>query len=278
MENIKIESLRPGPDLEKLVKIQKAVWKHKDIDLTPVHHFHISIKTGSILLGVYVDGILAGFVYSFPAVFASKWAQHSHLLAVLPEYQGRKLGKMLKWAQRDRALELGYDLVTWTFDPLQSRNANLNLHTLGAEVKSYLPDFYGDTASLQIAQGLRTDRLFVEWKIKEDRVACLSGGEIKNRDTTELALALERSSLEDGPFHPSKPCLSLNAGRLGVEIPRDIFRFGSLPGIVGQWQNALKILLEHYLSRGYRGVDFVFGERCFYILEKRVMSGFKDKK
>lgn len=269
MEKIKIKPLTPGPDLEKLTAIQKAVWKHEDIDLTPVHHFRISIKTGSILLGAYVEGELAGFVYSFPAVFDSRIAQHSHLLAVLPEYQGKKLGKKLKWAQREKSLELGYDLVTWTFDPLQSRNANLNLHTLGAEARSYLADFYGPTASLQPLPGLRTDRLFVEWAVKGKKVVRRRAGEKNCRSEEIIPMALERSHSEEESSHPVKPRLNENGRRLGVEIPPDFSRFASKPDFVAGWQDAVKTVMEHYFSRGYVCVDFTFGNRCFYILEKR---------
>ena len=91
-------------EFEKLLHIQRVVWKHEDIDLTPVHQFAVSSRMGGILLGAYVGPELAGFVYSFPAVFKGESCQHSHLLAVLPDFQGCGLGKALKWAQREEAV------------------------------------------------------------------------------------------------------------------------------------------------------------------------------
>ena len=166
----RIRPLRTLGDFEACVDIQRVVWKHSDLDIIPVHQFCVSAATGGILLGAFAGATLAGYVYSFPAVLGKKHTQHSHHLAVRPEFQGDGLGKALKWAQREEALARGYDLVTWTYDPLQSRNANLNFHTLGVRSRTYLDNFYGETPSLALEEGLPTDRLLVEWPIASKRV------------------------------------------------------------------------------------------------------------
>ncbi|MCJ7487526.1 MAG: GNAT family N-acetyltransferase, partial [Candidatus Aminicenantes bacterium] len=104
----RIKPLASFEEFEKLLHIQRVVWKHEDIDLTPVHQFAVSSRMGGILLGAYVGPELVGFVYSFPAVFKGESCQHSHLLAVLPDFQGFGLGKVLKWAQQEEAVKRGY--------------------------------------------------------------------------------------------------------------------------------------------------------------------------
>jgi predicted GNAT superfamily acetyltransferase len=261
-------------EFEKLVGIQRAVWKHGDLDITPVHQFAISSRMGGILLGAYVGPELAGFVYSFPADFRGKRCQHSHLLAVLPEYQGCGLGKALKKAQRQEALARGYDLITWTFDPLQSRNANLNLQALGAFTRTYMPNFYGLTPSLILAPGLPTDRLLIEWPIKTVDVRDRLEGRKKRSPAYEperLPMALKRKTDRgDGPPAPARPSLELDARVVLVEVPPDIKAVTAAdPGLTAAWQKALRRVMTAYFSRGYRAEHFIFDERSFYVLARR---------
>ena len=180
-ERVRIKPLKAFDEFEKLLEIQRAVWSHSETDLTPVHQFAVSSRMGAILLGAYKGNRLSGFVYSFPAVFRGNWCQHSHLLAVLPEFRGSGLGKALKLAQRDEALRRGYDLITWTFDPLQTRNANLNLQALSAVARTYAANFYGLTPALCLGPGIPTDRLLIEWPIRSPRVRARVGGAGRRR-------------------------------------------------------------------------------------------------
>ncbi|MGB8953576.1 MAG: GNAT family N-acetyltransferase [Candidatus Aminicenantales bacterium] len=270
MRNVKIRALKTLSDFDLCVHIQKKIWRHKDIDLTPVHQFCVSVQTGGILLGAFVEKEAAGFVYSFPAIFGRTFCQHSHLLAVMPEYQGYGIGKRLKWAQRAEALKRGFNLITWTFDPLQARNANLNIHSLGAVTQTYLSNFYGRMPALTFRQNMPTDRFFMEWWIKERRVELRRKEKNKTFKPENMAKALERrvgpksdvSSLEP-------PRLFLKEGTLLVEAPRDIKELRLMPPLVARWQSSIRRTMTHYFSRGYRVEDFFFGERCFYVLHKK---------
>ncbi len=267
-----IKPLEKFEDLEKLVDIQKAVWNHGDLDVTPVHQFTVSRRMGAILLGAFVGRELAGFVYSFPAVFEGEFCQHSHLLAVLPGFQGRGMGKALKRAQRDEAVERGYRLITWTFDPLQARNANLNLGALGAVARTYVRNFYGLTPSLCLGPGIPTDRMLIEWPIRERRVAARLAGRGRARpayDADRLPKALERKAGETGLFaRPGRPKLDLGDGAVLVETPRDVKALAGRPDLIGEWQGGLRRVLTRYFSRGFRATDFLCGERAFYVLKK----------
>jgi predicted GNAT superfamily acetyltransferase len=269
-----IRALLSFEEFEKLVGIQREVWKHGDLDVTPVHQFAISSRMGGILLGAYVGPELAGFVYSFPAEFRGKRCQHSHLLAVLPEYQGCGIGKALKKAQREEALARGYDLITWTFDPLQSRNANLNLQALGAVARTYLPNFYGFTPSLNLAPGLPTDRLLIEWPIKTARVRDRLEGRKRTGPAYKpehLPTALRRKAdSRTGPPVPARPSLDLDARTILVEVPPDVKAVTAAdPGLTAAWQNALRRVMTAYFGRGYRAEHFIFDERSFYVLVRR---------
>ncbi len=266
-----IRKLRGFREFEELVGIQKAVWKHDDADATPAHQFLVHARMGAILLGAFVDGRLAGFVYSFPALREKILFQHSHLLAVLPEFQGLGIGKNLKWAQRREALKQGIDLITWTYDPLLSRNANLNLHALGVRSRTYFTDFYGPTPSLCLGEGVPTDRLLVEWRIGEEKVRNRRkpGKPAAPPDASRAPKALEMR-LEGGapgPL-PARPRLGLRAKTVLVEIPRDSSGLKSRPDVLLAWQNGLRSVLPSYFRRGYAAEDFLFGDRCFYVLTK----------
>jgi predicted GNAT superfamily acetyltransferase len=264
-----IRKLFKRAELEKLIDLQREVWKHPDLDLTPIHQFCISSFMGGLVLGAFVDGELAGFVYSFPAIFKGKFCHHSHLLAVRPQFQGYGLGKRLKWAQRNEVLKMGLDLITWTYDPLQTRNANLNFHTLGVISQNYLPDFYGETPALKLGPNVPTDRLLVEWFIKTKRVEARAQGKMDGSlDLTFLPKALEGFLTENGVYQPSKPALRMAAPVFLVETVRDIRALQKTPEIIAAWQSALRQIFTHYFKKGYAIVDFIFGERCYYVLKK----------
>lgn len=276
---VSIRRLTDRSEFAGLIDIQRAVWKHPDLDLTPVHQFCISTFMGGLVLGAFVNKELAGFVYSFPAIYNGKFCHHSHLLAVLPQFQGYGLGKKLKWAQRREVLKMGLDLVTWTYDPMQSRNANLNFHTLGVICRCYLPDFYGETPQLKLAPGIPTDRLLVEWHVKSARVQ--KKAEEKEGKTIDLGFlpkALEGVSEEDGSYHPGPVNLKLAAPLFLAETIRDVKSWQTRPELIGSWQAALRQVLTHYFGRGYVIIDFIFGERCYYLLKKMPAGKMKMKK
>jgi predicted GNAT superfamily acetyltransferase len=270
-DRVRVKPLDSFEDFEKLLHIQKAVWNHGDIDVTPVHQFAVSSRMGAILLGAFVGRVLAGFVYSFPAVFGGKNCQHSHLLAVLPGFQGLGLGKALKWAQWREAVKRGYRFITWTYDPLQARNANLNLQALGAVSRTYCPNFYGMTPSLCLGPGIPTDRLLIEWPIRDWRVRSRFEGKARKPgyDPSALPKALERRPGGAGPFcRPSRPMTRLDDKAVLVEVPRDIKALAGRPDLIAEWQAGLRRTMTAYFGRGYSAGHFVCGDRAFYVLRK----------
>lgn len=148
--------------------LQQKVWNVVDREVLPALHFIPAVAVGAILLGAFDGDRLIGFVYGFHGLERGHRIIHSDMLAVLPEERGRGLGLALKLAQREAALAQGIDRITWTFDPLQSRNAHLNFSRLGATADRYLPNFYGETTS-PLHRGIGTDRLWVTWNLREPK-------------------------------------------------------------------------------------------------------------
>ncbi len=193
-------------ELRECVAVQRAVWGFADADLIPTRFFVVARKIEGQVIGAFApSGKLVGFCLAVPALRGQSVYLHSHMLAVLPEFRGRGLGRRLKLEQRRDALARGIRWIEWTFDPLEGRNAYLNLELLGAIARRYIPNHYGVSSS-PLHRGLPTDRLIAEWRLDSPRaVACaedlpkppqeirqriaipLDFGEEKSRDNSALA-------------------------------------------------------------------------------------------
>ena len=164
-----IRALETVDDFRAVEELQQKVWNVTDREIVPALHFIPAVAVGAIVLGAFEGDRMVGFVYGFPGFEGDHRIIHSDMLAVLPEVRGRGLGVALKLAQRDAALAKGIDRITWTFDPLQARNAHLNFTRLGVTSDRYLRDFYGETTSPLHRIG--TDRLWVTWDLRGERPA-----------------------------------------------------------------------------------------------------------
>jgi predicted GNAT superfamily acetyltransferase len=267
MADLRIRRLERPADFEGCVDIQRRIWNHADLDITPVHNFCASVEAGGIVLGAFAGSVLAGYVYSFPAIIHGRTAQHSHHLAVRTEYQGLGLGKTLKWAQRDEVLRRGLKLITWTYDPLQARNANLNLHALGAVGRTYIRDLYGATPALQLELGIPTDRLLLEWPITSARVSARRRSAGPALDPGAWPKALERRAGGTPPeILPARPRSVRQGRRVLVEIPPAVRDLKGRDGAIAAWQGAVRAVFLRSFKTGWRLDDFVYGERCFYVL------------
>jgi predicted GNAT superfamily acetyltransferase len=168
-DQVRIADVTELADLGRCVEIQLAVWGYADGDLIPKRVFVVARSIGGQVIGAFVGSTLVGFAMSLPGHRDGRPYLHSHMLAVLPAYRNRGLGRRMKLAQRDDALARGFDLMEWTFDPLEIKNAHLNIARLGAIARRYLPNFYGPSTS-HLQGGLPTDRLVAEWWLRSERV------------------------------------------------------------------------------------------------------------
>jgi predicted GNAT superfamily acetyltransferase len=170
--------VRPCRGLEEMracVALQKEVWNFVDADLIPLRMFVVAEKIGGQVIGAFLDKELVGFVMALPGIRGTRPYLHSQMLAVRAQYRNAGLGRRLKLRQRDDALARDLELMEWTFDPLEIKNAFLNIERLGAIVCRYNPDQYGITSS-PLHGGLPSDRLVAEWWLKSKRVENLLRG------------------------------------------------------------------------------------------------------
>ncbi|WP_263385278.1 GNAT family N-acetyltransferase [Granulicella arctica] len=180
---IRIAPVETLVQFDRCVDLQIAVWGYSDGDVIPRRVFLLAQRIGGQVLGAFDGDTVVGFAMALPGYRNGQPYLHSHMLAVLPEYRDAGLGRRLKLAQRGDALARGFELMEWTFDPLEIKNAYLNLHRLGAIARRYHPDFYGPSSS-PLQGGLPTDRLYAEWWMRSPHVLGRLEGEVSADEVT----------------------------------------------------------------------------------------------
>jgi predicted GNAT superfamily acetyltransferase len=187
---IEVRQLTAHPQFVEAVRLQQAIWGFEDIELLPVRLFVVATKVGGHAFGAYDSGRMIGFCLAIPGLKGGgKYYLHSHMLGVLPEYRNAGVGRMLKLAQRQEALGRGIELIEWTFDPLEIKNAYFNMERLGAVVRRYVLNQYGTTSS-HLHGGLPTDRCVAEWWIGSPRVEATINGLPFERNPTEARISV----------------------------------------------------------------------------------------
>jgi predicted GNAT superfamily acetyltransferase len=159
-------------ELRACVALQKEIWNFTDAELVPLRMFVVAEKVGGQVMGAFAGNRIVGFALSVPGTRSGRVYLHSHMLAVHQDYRNGGLGRRLKLLQREDALARGIELIEWTFDPLEIKNAYLNLEKLGAIARRYNINQYGITSS-PLQGGLPSDRLIAEWWLKSKRVETL---------------------------------------------------------------------------------------------------------
>ena len=261
-----IRPLTTLDDCRKVAELERIVWGYTDAeDVVPPPVLIVSIKRGGILLGGFDDaGEMKGFVYSIPGLKDGRPTQWSHMLGVAPDARNTGLGLRLKLEQRLAALDLGMDLIEWTYDPLQALNAHLNFARLGCVVEEYEENIYGESSS-PLHRGTPTDRFVAEWRIREPHVERrIFGSGSLVRDSSVSAAPIVNPS-QDGQewIRPVEGQLTLGDRRVLVEIPMG---FGDMqqrdPDLALEWRLTTRRIFQHYFGRGYRAVDFILSREA----------------
>lgn len=277
-------------DMRVAEEVQREVWQASDDELFSAHSLHALAYNGASLLGAYDDGRLIGLVLGTLATragagpAAERLKMYSVMAGVLPAYQNQGVGRQLKLAQREAALALGLDLITWTFDPLESRNGRFNIHTLGATSQTYLRHFHGDMSGINA--GLPTDRLDVDWRIASGHVAARLRGDqrllsltsLRERGVPILNPATYTAEGLPGPTavsdlpRPDQPyCL--------LEIPPDFQAIKRADFTLAHtWRLTTRHAFEALFAAGFGLTEFVYqkGEngrfRSFYLFEQLIVG------
>jgi predicted GNAT superfamily acetyltransferase len=232
-------------EFELCSEIERRTWGDSDLNV-PLGLYVVAQETGGQVLGAFEGTRMIGFTMALAGVHEGRGFLHSHMTAVLDEFRDHGVGRRLKLFQRQDALARGMDLVEWTFDPLEIKNAHFNLVRLGAIARRYLPNCYGVTTS-PLHAGLPTDRLMAEWWLRSPRVeAILAAGDGK-------------------PSHASPA----SAVRVRICVPATIDELRrSNPAEALRIQGEIRRQFLDYFSRGYAALAVeVHPEGADYLLE-----------
>lgn len=249
--------------------VQRAVWG--EFGVVP-HHMLLTVqRNGGVVLGAFDQRApgapLIGFVFGFLGRSADGRLKHaSHMAAVLPAYRDARIGASLKWAQREHVLAQGLDLMTWTFDPLISRNASLNIHKLGGICRSYIRNIYGPEPE-DPAGELPSDRFLVEWWLTAERVTARAAGAPAPTDLRALAPLANPD--------PCEPSDEPTGERFVLQVPADIdaLRAVDMP-LARAWRYQVRALAEAAFAAGYVVTDFARdGEVGLYLFERQAPGG-----
>jgi predicted GNAT superfamily acetyltransferase len=187
---IEVRPLSEREDLKSVVRLQRQIWGFEDVDLLPLRLFVVASKIGGQVFGAFDGQQMVGFCIAIPGLKpGAKTYLHSHMLGVLPDYRNAGVGRMLKLVQRDDAASRGIDLIEWTFDPLEIKNAFFNMERLGAVVRRYVYNQYGTTSS-PLHGGLPTDRCIAEWWIASPRVKAITAGQPFERNPVDARISI----------------------------------------------------------------------------------------
>jgi predicted GNAT superfamily acetyltransferase len=205
-QEIRIRAMEEAQEMSVFVELQQRIWGYAPLDTVPDQIFIVARKTGGQVMTAYDGNTPVGFALAFAAMRDGLTYLHSHMVGVVEEYQNRGVGRLLKLAQREDALERGINLIEWTFDPLQLKNAHFNIERLGAIVRHYIPNLYGRTTS-PLHAGLPTDRLVAEWWVRSQRVEDVLAGKPRevSRDVERIAITASiRQICRDEPLAAEK--------------------------------------------------------------------------
>lgn len=255
---ITIRELTGERDYEACVELQRLTWGEDFRELVPPAILLVAQKIGGLLAGaVDEDDRLLGFVFGFSGFREGRPVHWSHMLAVRPEYRDRGIGRRLKLYQRERLVAQGITTMLWTYDPLVARNAHLNLNRLGARVREYVPNLYGDNPFSVMDNIIGTDRFIVEWRLDVAPPGSPPLGDSRG-PIVETAAALE------GGAWPS-------ASEIRVAIPLDIQEVKlRAPEEARRFRMATRAAFQHYLGLGYHVAGLIRGtDCCYYVLRAR---------
>ncbi len=219
-------------ELRACVALQKEIWNFSDAELVPLRMFVVAEKVGGQVMGAFDGSEMVGFALSVPGTRSGHSYLHSHMLAVRKDHRNGGLGRRLKLLQREDALARGIELIEWTFDPLEIKNAYLNIEKLGAISRRYNINQYGITSS-PLQGGLPSDRLIAEWWLRSKRV--------------ETLLATGRNPVF--------------AQQAAIEVPAQIYEWKSAPETRNRAQQVQERNREQFLQAFDNGLAVLGYER-----------------
>ena len=272
-----IKLLESPEDMTLVEDLQRAVWPGSETDVVPAHVFITAVHNGGLVIGAFIEEELIGFVFGFPGLDFTPDGPRpkhcSHMMGIRPGQRDSGVGFALKRAQWQMVRKQGIDHITWTYDPLLSRNAYLNIAKLGAVCNTYRRSEYGDMRD-GLNAGLPSDRFQMDWWVNTRRVERRLGrrarGPLKLKDFSKADLQpiYTPPALTSGLIRPPEHFPPLEGRLLLAEIPSD---FGALKdadfAAAHDWRLFSREFFEAAFAAGYIVTDFIYdGGRSFYVL------------
>jgi predicted GNAT superfamily acetyltransferase len=272
-----IKILETPEDMTAVEELQRLVWPGSETDVVPAHVFITAVHNGGLVIGAYAEDQLIGFVFGFPGLESTPDGPRpkhcSHMMGIRSEYRDSGVGYALKRAQWQMVRHQGLDHVTWTYDPLLSRNAYLNISKLGAVCNTYRRAEYGDMRD-GLNAGLPSDRFQVDWWINTRRVEKRLSKrprkplKLDNFSKANLHPLYSLHSHADGWSRPPEHFSPLEEKLALAEIPSD---FNALKqadfSLARDWRFFTRELFETAFAAGYIATDFIYDQgRSFYVL------------
>jgi predicted GNAT superfamily acetyltransferase len=257
--NVIIRPIESVAEMRAVEDLQQEVWGVSEREIVSFMMFIPTLAVGGALLGAFDGDALVGFSYGFIGHENERVILHSDMLAVREAYRNQRLGYRLKLAQRERALAAGIDCVTWTFDPLQSRNAHLNFAKLGVVGTDYKIDFYGPSSSKLHRGG--TDRLWLKWHLDSPRVRERLAHDAGVKPVPDAPRLVRVAP--DGEPHAVEFAWDNAPEQLLLEIPLTIAQWqaDNLPR-VARWREATRQVFTEAFARGYEVAEFYRLPNC----------------
>jgi chorismate synthase len=250
MTTIEIRDIESLDEMHEVEQLQREVWGVEDLEIYPALALKPQKEVGATLIGAFAEGRMVGFVFGFPGILNGETIIHSDMLGISPAYRSNNLGYLLKRAQRDAAIALGVKRITWTFDPLQSRNAHFNFSKLGVIADRYYVDYYGVTSSFLHRYG--TDRLWVTWLLEDESVKPVPAD-------IEALPHLVRVGENFEPIANTDP---ITSSEVVIEIPRELTEHHKL------WRMATRDAFTRALENGFIVQGFYSG-RYYLVADER---------
>lgn len=269
-EKIEIRALNTIEELVKVRNLEKMIWQ--DDDPIPVHQSSTVIKHGGLAIGAFIGSELIGFQFSFPGFDGSDIYLCSHNLGIHPKYRKLGIGEKIKLKQREKAIELGYQFIVWTYDPLETVNGYLNLSKLGGVCTQYIENCYGELPD-KLNAGLPSDRFLVEWRMDEQHTIS-NQEQIFETNKQSFPLLVDIAVSKEG--FPRPQHVNLNAGegctKLLVPVPQHFQEIkASNIDIAKEWRMATREIFKHYLEDGWVVTRLERGSHAsvhYYVLSK----------
>lgn len=252
--HVSIRPLVADAEFQACLELQYETWGAGFREAVPPSILLVAQKIGGVAAGAFdARGKLLGFIFGLTGVRQGQLVHWSDMLAVRAEMQNAGIGRQLKDYQRRAAAAVGAKSVLWTFDPLQARNAHLNLNVFGARAVEYVANMYGEFTGSELHRGVGTDRLIMEWPVADEDLA---------RQKAAIAAARGEPAFRDAPEigHPEHPSLARyeEATHLRVVVPPDLAELlRTNPQRAIEWRQRNRAALQGALSRGFRIQGFV---------------------